>query len=337
MVIIHVSDNGETLKLYGSIFNNSLDAVFITLNGSGVDEIYYANHSAEKLFGYNLDELYKLSWEGLVDRNDPKLFKFLKELSQNGNALGEISFIKKDGTIFPGEISANLIEKTNMNISVIKDIKWRKDAENALLESEKKFKYRAYLLNQVNDAVFGLDNNFRITFWNKGAENLFGYTRDEAMGNNSLELLSPMSDPNERAKFMKELNEDGVSKSTIITQHKNGSKIIVEQNSSKILADQGIEGYIIVYRDITKRKMVEDNLKISEERYRSIIDNIQDGFFRLNTDGKIVMASPSLADIYGLDSVDQILCQHINPLFKNAEGREILTNKLIKQGKLENY
>jgi len=337
VVIIHVSDNGETLKLYGSIFNNSLDAVFITLNGSGVDEIYYANHSAEKLFGYNLDELYKLSWEGLVDRNDPKLFKFLKELSQNGNALGEISFIKKDGTIFPGEISANLIEKTNMNISVIKDIKWRKDAENALLESEKKFKYRAYLLNQVNDAVFGLDNNFRITFWNKGAENLFGYTRDEAMGNNSLELLSPMSDSNERAKFMKELNEDGVSKSTIITQHKNGSKIIVEQNSSKILADQGIEGYIIVYRDITKRKMVEDNLKISEERYRSIIDNSQDGFFRLNTDGKIVMASPSLADIYGLDSVDQILGQHINPLFKNAEGKEILTNKLIKQGKLENY
>jgi PAS domain S-box-containing protein len=336
VVIIHSSDNDETLKLYGSIFNKSLDAVFITLKDSRVDEIYYANHAAEQLFGYNLDELYKLSWDGIVDKKDPKLLKFLKELSQNGNALGEINFIKKDGTVFPGEISANLIDKTNMNISVIKDIKWRKDAENALLESEKKFKYRAYLLNQVNDAVFGLDNNFRITYWNKGAENLFGYTEDEAVGNNSLELLSPMSKPSERETIINELKVKGSFNSTIITQNKKGSEIIVEQHSSRILLDQGIEGYIVVYRDITKRKIVEDNLKLSEERYRSIIDNIQDGFFRLNNEGKIIMASPSLADIYGLDSVDQIVGQSVIPLFKNTKDNKLLTNKLIKHGKLEN-
>ena len=331
------SDNDETLKLYGSIFNKSLDAVFITVKDRRVDEIYYANHAAEQLFGYNLEELYKLSWEGIVDTKDPNIFEFLKELSQNGSALGEISFIKKDGTVFPGEISANLIDKTNMNISVIKDIKWRKDAENALLESEKKFKYRAYLLDQVNDGVFGLDNNFKINFWNKGAENLFGYTEDEAMGNNSLELLSPLIDPSERNAIINELKEKGSSNSIIITKNKNGSEIIVEQNSSRIIAHQGIKGYIIVYHDITKRKKVEDSLKISEERYRSIIDNIQDGFFRLNTDAKIVMASPSLAHIYGLDSVDQILGQSVNPLFKNAEDRKLITDKLIKQGKLENY
>ena len=100
--------------------------------------------------------------------------------------------------------------------------------------ADKQIKYQAYLLSQVNDAVFGLDENFTINFWNNGAEKMYGYTQAEALGNNSIELMHPRYDPGEREKIVEDLELYGNSKTTITTKHKNGtisllSRIHLEQ------------------------------------------------------------------------------------------------------------
>ncbi len=64
-----------------------------------------------------------------------------------------------------------------------------RDVEHAVLEATEQLRQRAVLLDQAKDAIFVKDMQHRITFWNGGAERLFGYTRDEAMGRNASELL----------------------------------------------------------------------------------------------------------------------------------------------------
>ena len=99
----------ETRKVFRSIFHNSLDAVLITYPTTDGDKIFYSNTAAEKLFGFTQAELSKAGWKSVLYNQDPNLKKFLKALKEKGKSKEELVFIKKDGSKFPGEITANLI------------------------------------------------------------------------------------------------------------------------------------------------------------------------------------------------------------------------------------
>ena len=102
-------------------------------------------------------------------------------------------------------------------------------------------------MSQVNDAVLAVDNNFMITYWNKGAEKMFGYTQKEALGTNTIELLRPNYVPGEREKKLEEVEKKGTLKTTMYAKHKNGTEIIVDQNVSLIVDDSGLQiGYVVV-------------------------------------------------------------------------------------------
>ena len=154
-------DSDETLKIYKSIFKSSLDAIFLTSYADNKDLIFYANPAAATLFGYTEDEIYRLNWIGIVDTEDPMLEDFLKLLYTSDNAKGELIFIKKDGTKFPGEISANMVRDNNGNktssFSVVKDITERKRAQKALIDSDAR--YRSILEN-LQDGYIRADNGW---------------------------------------------------------------------------------------------------------------------------------------------------------------------------------
>ena len=104
--------NDSTIEGYKSIFNNSMDAVLLT-HPDGT--IFYANSAAEELFGYTQNEICRLGRSGIVDTTDPKLLEMLDERARYGRSRGELTFIKSDGTKFPGEISTNVFMVSNMS------------------------------------------------------------------------------------------------------------------------------------------------------------------------------------------------------------------------------
>ena len=225
--------------------------------------------------------------------------------------------LRKDGTNFWMSINSQFVHDENGRIlgveAFIRDITERKKAEEQI-------EYQAYLLTKVNDAIFGVDINFKITYWNKGAEQMLGYTQEEALGVESVELIHPTYNLGERESKIKKLESSGVLRTTINVKHKNGTDIIVEQNSTRITDDYGIPtGYVVVYRDITQSKKIEEQkqellereLKLTEvlkvtnkklheqgnelirvnQKINEILESIQDDFYVLDHDWNFVHVS----------------------------------------------
>ena len=192
------------------------------------------------------------------------------------------------------QVSASPVKDVNDNIigsvSVVRDITERKKVE-------KKMDFQAYLLNQVDDTIIGTNSNFQIIYWNHGAEKMYGFTEDEALGKESTELLRPIyRKKDEREKIIKEINQKGISKSIIRTRHKNGTIMVVEANSSRLTNESGdTSGYIVVHRDITESKNAEEILK----RQAGLINLSFDAVIVEKLDGGIESWNRGAEELYG--------------------------------------
>ncbi len=174
-----------------------------------------------------------------------------------------MTFKRKDGTNFKGEVTSTLFTDADGVITsnmIIRDI-----SEGS--EYKKRIEHHAYLLSQVSDAVIGTDSNFHIKFWNKGAEQIFGFKESEAMGKTTFDFLRPTYEPGERDKIIDELKRNGISRVNVRTKHKDGTEIIADVNSTRIEPgfDDNFE-YVVVYRDITQQVMDEIELRRLNER-----------------------------------------------------------------------
>ena len=123
----------EDKEKYKSLFENSMDAVLLTIpDGS----ILAANPAAEEMFGYSEEEICKLGRNRLVDTADPRLTEGLKEREHMGEFKGELTFIRSDGSKFEGDVSTSIFKDKNSNertVMIIRDITERKNAEEGIV------------------------------------------------------------------------------------------------------------------------------------------------------------------------------------------------------------
>jgi PAS domain S-box-containing protein len=186
-----------------------------------------------------------------------------------------------------------------------RDGKWHRIESPEMKKNEQKRERQVQLLNQVQDGIIASDPEFRITFWNKGAEQIFGYSEVEALGKTTTELLQPIYAPGEREKIIGELNHLGTSKVKIHVKHRNGIMIITEVHATRINNGFGdITGYVISYRDVTDYEMAQTALGEAELKYRTVADNTYDFEFWIDPNGKFLYASPSCKRITGYKTED---------------------------------
>ena len=145
-------------------------------------------------------------------------------------------------------------------------------AEWTLGESEKNYQE---LLQQASDGIFIADAQGQYTFVNEEACRLLGYTKEELLSMNLREVIAP-EDIQKTPPRLDELRNG----KTLITERKllrkDGSRIVCEI-SAKLLKDGS---YQSIVRDITERKVTDEALLRSEQRYRSLFENMTNGFAR---------------------------------------------------------
>ncbi|WP_081661792.1 PAS domain-containing sensor histidine kinase [Gillisia sp. JM1] len=130
----------ESEERYRSFFENSIDAVMVTIPDG---RILAANPSACKMFQRTEKELCLMGRAAVTDPMDPRLAEALKLRRETGTASLELSFIRKDGSKFPGEITSSIFKDANGDLRssmIIRDITERKATENNLLKLNKELK-----------------------------------------------------------------------------------------------------------------------------------------------------------------------------------------------------
>ena len=164
------------------------------------------------------------------------------------------------------------------------------------------------LFDNANDAIVVTDTQDRILSWNKSAESIFGWNEEELAEKNLFDVVVPK-------RMHAELNNiknDVISGSRtrgfdLINMHKNGSEIDVSMTLSPLLdSDNKIIGMSSIIRDITQRKLAEEALRMSEEKFRSLIENSTDIITILGEAGIIYYLSPSIERSFGYNTQELI-------------------------------
>ena len=240
--------------------------------------ILLVNSETESLSGYSREELLGEMIEILVPKSvrarHPDLRRgFMKNPTR---ITMELRLETKGGDIVPVDIGVAPIETKDglQVVASIRDISERKEAETALRESEERIRN---ITQSATDAITSSDREGRITFWNKGAEALFGYTEAEALGMATV-MLVPEEFRDLRELRLDELQRTGehpLSGQTVeqVGCRKDGSIFPMEVSFGTWEVGD-VKYTSTVIRDITERKEAEREVRESRQRLQAIVDNL---------------------------------------------------------------
>ncbi len=229
----------------------------------------------------------------------------VEDLTTRGFALFETEHKRKDGSIVPVEVNAHVIvlQGHKRVLSVVRDITERKSAECALSESENKYKQ---LVTLLNEGIWVIDQHATTTFVNRKMAEILGYTPDEMIGKPAY-VFTP-ADQQERTK-----QDIGAAKSEeprqreIVLQRKDGTNVYTLIETADVRDAAGkYTGGIAAVIDITKRRMAEDALRESEQKYHSVVTVMSEGIVLQDADGAIRTCNASAERILGL-AQDQMM------------------------------
>ncbi len=288
----------ESEASYRLLFSAEPDAIIIV--DARTKRIVDANAAALTLYEYSRDEFLRLRAIE-ISAEPEKSIAHIQEVASGMPAVaspGPVQRLhkKKDGTIFPVEISSGvfLLQDRRMLCAIIRDITERKRAEEAIHESEEK--YRS-LFDESIDAIYITSREGKFLDANQAALELFGYAREELINNINIRKLYIR--PGDRDKFQQEIEGKGsVRNYPIEFRKKNGTGMnCVLTSTLRVSSDGDILGYQGIIRDITEQKLAEKALRESEKKYSTLVENSLTGIY-IDQDEKIVFANNRFAEIY---------------------------------------
>ncbi len=176
----------------------------------------------------------------------------------------------RDGRLIPVEDSiAPIIDEDDGiigSIIVFRDV-------SAKRESEEWDKYYAAVLSNISEAVITADMDYRIKSWNKGAELIYGWKAEEAIGKSLPELISTEYPDQNKDKVLDQYRKNGYWKGEVIQKTRDGRKLHILASASMIKDSHGKPHWAVtINRDVTERVEAEKELRRSEEKFRMLSD-----------------------------------------------------------------
>lgn len=155
--------------------------------------------------------------------------------------------------------------------------------------AEEKVRFQAHLLDVIGQAVIATDLRGGIIYWNHFAENLYGWSSEEAFGRDVLEIVAAPSAAGEAAKIMAELGQGRTWTGEFLVRRRDGTTFTAMVTDSPVYDQEGrIIGIIGVSFDLTERKRAEEALRRSEEKNRALLNAIPDMMFQLRRNGTLL-------------------------------------------------
>ncbi len=175
----------------------------------------------------------------------------------------------------------------------------------------------AELVESSSDAVVGLSPAGLIVSWSGGAEGLFGYSRAEAVGRHVM-MLSPVDRAQETRELLaRVLGGDIVERVETERIAKGGRLLKVLLSISPVWGAGGeLAGVAAIVRDLSEQRRTEDALRVSEERYRQVVEALDDGVVMQDADGHLLAFNKSAERILGLSAAQLAASSSYQPVVR---------------------
>ena len=183
------------------------------------------------------------------------------------------------------------------NQKIKNELAERKRAEEALKTSEEKYKI---IVEDTRALLFNVDKKGRFTYINETAASTVGYRKEELIGRFYLKFVHPQDRKHIHEAFSKQLNGDMQDSSVEFRYIKtDGTFGWLSFLTNQIYKDKQVIGLTGVAQDITVRKQMENELRENEERYRSIVENLNQAYYEADRRGVFTYCNPGLLLISG--------------------------------------
>jgi PAS domain S-box-containing protein len=319
----HYRDVAERDARYKNLLEQAGEGVVAESEGS----IVFANPAAMKIFLWNRDE----EWAGksFLDLAAPESREELAALLGGSAASGpperhEVVGLKADGSRFEMEVTPARMtfQGKAATQAILRDITDRRRAEQALRESEERYR----LLFENNPQPMWVLDKETLAFLavNEAACRHYGYTREEFLAM-TIRDIRPSGDVPALLRSVASESDEFHKAGVWRHRKKDGTEIAVEI-SSHPLWFVGRPAQLILATDVTERIRAEEALRQSEQKYRDIFDFATVGIYQSRRDGSLITANAPLAEILDYDSPEDLLRHNLDEIYVDpAERRELIT------------
>jgi PAS domain S-box-containing protein len=322
-----LQENKDNLQ---SIFDSVSEAIYV-LDDKGI--FINVNKGAEKMYQYTREELIGQSPQsvaapGLNDLDEVN--RIIQSVFENGKPISfEFWTVRKNGEIFPKEVVVNRGKHLGKYVLIVtaRDISERKKAENELKKSKDKLKN---VFNLANSGIILADLEGKFLDFNSWWPKMTGYSQEEFNNMKNFGITHP--DDLEKSKlWLTKIINGEIDKYQIEKRYIRKDKTIfwgessvsaIKDKHNKIISTIGI------VTDITERKLAEESLRESEEKYRGLVENSPDGII-IYVEDKITYVNTEALRIVKAKNNDQIIGKSVLD-FIHPDSKESIIQRMIE-------
>jgi PAS domain S-box-containing protein len=206
------------------------------------------------------------------------------------------------------------------------------DTEKALRLSEQKYRE---LVENANSIILRWLPDGTVTFLNEFGQKFFGYSQTEILGRHVMDTIVPNQQTNGRdlSRMIDEICRDPRSfeHNTNENMRRGGERVWIDWTNKVVAAEDGrIKEILSIGTDVTEKKRAQEQLRISEEKFRNIFEGAPIGIFQTTAEGDLISANPAGLQLFGYASMEEAMANvpNISALYVRPEARTALLHAL---------
>lgn len=321
----------ESEEMQRALFEGSTDPVIIT---DLEDRIIKANPAVERVFGFRADDLKGKEFPGHQGFDEGKFTEWLVAC-RSGKGVSDYETVRRNsvGEPIPVSISISPIFDTLGNLISLSF--WYRDITSRK-RNEEKLMFQAHLLNSVRESVIATDLDGKITYWGRGAENLYQYPANEVLGRLITFIVEP-HDTDHELNRIRHTIETGSWHGEYPQKRRDGDTFWASTSMSLVDDITGKPvGIIGIDRDISELKSTGAALQESEERYRAVTETVFTGIAMADLDGQLIFVNTAFSDMLGYQK-EELNGMSLFSLTDEEEFRDHSQTSLDEEGSRTRY
>ncbi|HEX38031.1 MAG TPA: response regulator [Candidatus Cloacimonetes bacterium] len=324
---------------FQTIFNNLNDAIFVhgITDDNKSSKIIEVNDSAVNLFGYTKDELLTMTPADLDDNTTSvRENDIISTLKKERHFTFNNVFVSKRGKKIPVEISSHILARNGKDyvISIIRDVSERKKYEDEL-------RFHSHVLQNLYDSVVITDLKGTITYVNDAVAKILKHKKEELLGKHIAILSENTHDSLAQDDILKLVLEKGYWNGQVINVTADGEKVLFDSHIWVLKDSNGRPSALVsISHDVTKERKKEEQLRESEEKFRTLAENLPGIVYIYEIEPKteerkMIYVGPGFEEMVGKDFANKI-GNDANQFFDHVHPDDFKTLQEIAENSIKN-